>query len=209
MTTGIEISPKNLNDRQGIVRFLETRRSASHKAMGTPGPSEEQVEQILNIAIRVPDHGKLAPWRFILFEGEGSDAAGNFLADRWQTLNPGHGSETIEQQRITFSKVPLVIAVVSTAKEHVKIPIWEQQLSAGAVCQNMLTAATAMGIGCNWITGWAAFDRPFLEFIGVDEAEQIAGFMYFGTPTLPLEDRKRPALVDLVTRFEGHNNHDH
>jgi len=192
-----------LNDRSSPLALLSSRRSASAKAMGEPGPDAAQIAEILRIAVRVPDHGKLTPWRFILIEGDGRARLGDALAARWKALNPGHGEAIIEEQRRLFLRAPVVIGVVSTAAEHPKIPVWEQVLSAGAVCQNMLIAATAMGLGCQWITGWPAYDDEILAVLGVGKGEKMAGFVYLGTPTDAVTDRPRPEPESLLTRWSG------
>lgn len=194
---------ERLNDASSPLRLLSSRRSASAKAMGEPGPDAGQIAEILRIGVRVPDHGKLTPWRFILIEGEERARLGDVLADRWRALNPDHGEAIIEEQRRTFLRAPVVIGVVSTAAEHVKIPVWEQVLSAGAVCQNMLLAATALGLGCQWITGWPAYDEDVLAVLGVRQAERMAGFVYLGAPTEPVTDRRRPEPESLLTRWSG------
>jgi nitroreductase len=207
MNMGIRVNeglPEDqLNDASDPLRLLETRRSASAKAMSGPGPSKAQLEQLLRVAVRVPDHGKLTPWRFIVFEGDARKQAGDHLAARWRDLYPDHSEAMVEEQRGMFMRAPTVIGVISTAREHVKIPVWEQQLSAGAVCQNMLIAATAMGLGAQWITGWYAFDRVVLQALGVNDEEQVAGFMFFGTASEPVTDRPRPEPEDLVTYWQG------
>ncbi|MEM9472423.1 MAG: nitroreductase [Pseudomonadota bacterium] len=191
-----------LNDRADALSLLATRRSASAKAMTDPGPSGEQLDRLMTIAVRVPDHGKLTPWRFIVFEGDARARAGEIVAVRYHELHPGHGEETLEVQRNMFSRAPCVIGVVSTAtRDHPKIPEWEQLLSAGAVCQNMLMAATAMGLGAQWISGWFAYDRPVLTALGLSDSERIAGFIYLGTPVQPQDDRPRPEPASLTTRF--------
>ncbi len=192
-----------LNDASSPLALLASRRSASAKAMGEPGPDDAQIAEILRIAVRVPDHGKLTPWRFILIAGAERGRLGDALATRWKGLNPSHGEAIIDEQRRTFERAPVVIGVVSTAAEHVKIPVWEQVLSAGAVCQNMLIAATALGIGCQWITGWPAYDAEILAVLGVGEGEKMAGFVYLGTPTEAVTDRPRPEPQSLVTRWSG------
>ncbi len=197
------LAEDRLNDRSSLMSLLASRRSASAKAMGEPGPDAAQIAEILNIAVRVPDHGKLTPWRFIVIEGEARARAGEIMAARWKVLNPGHGEAILAEQRGTFMRAPVVIAVVSTAAEHVKIPIWEQVLSAGAVCQNMLIAATALGVGCQWITGWQAYDRQVLQSLGVAKTEKLAGFIYLGTPTQAVTDRPRPEPSSLTTRWTG------
>jgi len=192
---------ERLNDASSPLALLSSRRSAAAKAMGEPGPDAAQIAEILRIAVRVPDHGKLTPWRFILIEGEERAWLGDVLAKRWAALHPAHGEAIIEEQRRTFLRAPVVIGVVSTAAEHVKIPIWEQVLSAGAVCQNMLLAATALGLGCQWITGWPAYDEEILAVLGVSGAEKMAGFVYLGTPTEPVTDRRRPEPESLLARW--------
>ncbi len=194
---------EDLNDRRDTLTLLKTRRSASAKAMGEPGPDRQQIAELLNIAVRVPDHGKLAPWRFIIFEGEARTRAGEILKARWHELYPSHGAELLNEQRGMLERAPVVIAVVSTASEHPKIPIWEQQLSAGAVCQNMVIAATAMGLGVQWITGWFAFDEVVLRGLGVAKDERVAGFIYLGTSHGEMTDRPRPEPDDLTTYWTG------
>lgn len=197
------VPDEQLNDTRDTLRLLETRRSASAKAMQGPGPSAEQLEQLLRIAVRVPDHGKLTPWRFILFEGEARQRAGDVLARRWHELYPDHSEAMLIEQRGMLMRAPSVLCVVSATAEHPKIPIWEQELSAGAVCQNMLIAATAMGLGCQWITGWYAFDEKVLAGFGLKPGEKVAGFIYLGTPKELQGDRPRPEPDDLLTRWQG------
>ncbi|MGI9463922.1 MAG: nitroreductase family protein, partial [Aestuariivirgaceae bacterium] len=183
------VPDEQLNDLSNTLNLLETRRSASAKAMEGPGPTGEQLEQLLRIGVRVPDHGKLTPWRFILFEGKARQQAGALLAERWHELYPDHSDAMLDEQRNMLMRAPTVLCVVSSVAEHPKIPTWEQQLSAGAVCQNMLIAATAMGLGCQWITGWYAFDEKVKSGFGLKESEQVAGFIYLGTPSKLQGDR--------------------
>ncbi len=197
------LADEALNDISSTVSLLRSRRSAAAKAMSEPGPTPEQVEMLLEIGCRVPDHGKLAPWRFILFEGTAREQAGGVLRKRWQALHPDHGEAVLKEQEGLFKRAPLVIAVVSRAAQHVKIPLWEQQLCAGAVCQNLLVGATAMGIGCQWITGWYAYDRQVLEAFGLAREEAIAGYIFLGTPAQDQGDRRRPVPASLVTRWQA------
>jgi len=192
-----------LNDTSSILALLQTRKSASAKAMGEPGPSAEQIGEILKCAVRVPDHGKLTPWRFILFEGEARAAFGDRLRTRWQELHPEHGEGTLGFVRGMLLRAPTVIAVVSTAAEHPKIPVWEQQLSAGAVCMTMLLAATALGVGCQWMTDWLVYDEAMARTMGLAAHEKLAGLIYLGTSTAPLEDRPRPDPQSLLTRWSA------
>ncbi|MGB8315325.1 MAG: nitroreductase, partial [Aestuariivirga sp.] len=135
-----------LNDLSSPLAFLKTRKSGSAKALGSPGPSPAQLSEILEIAVRVPDHGKLTPWRFVLFEGAARADIGKAFAVRWKVLHPEHGEEMLAFHRGLFLRAPTVIAVVSTAAPHAKIPEWEQLLSSAAVCYNIVLAATAMGL---------------------------------------------------------------
>jgi nitroreductase len=190
-----------LNDLSSVVNFLKTRKSGSAKAMGGPGPSAEQISEILHIAVRVPDHGKLNPWRFVLFEGAARAGIGDAFAARWKVLHPDHGEDSVAFQRGLFMRAPLVIAVVSTAAPHGKIPEWEQLLSSAAVCYNAVLAATALGFDAQWQTDWVAYDAEANAAMGLKASERIAGFIYIGTTTLPLEERPRPDPETLLTRW--------
>ena len=193
---------QTFNDTSSILSLLATRKSASAKAMGEPGPSAEQLGELLRLAVRVPDHGKLAPWRFILWEGDARARFGDVMRARWQALHPEHGEQTLGFVHGLFLRAPTVLGVVSSAQEHPKIPVWEQQLSAAAVCMNLLYAATAMGIGCQWNTDWVAYDREIAAAMGLQPHERLAGLIYLGTPTAPLEDRPRPDPAALLTRWQ-------
>jgi nitroreductase len=155
----------------------------------------------LRIASRVPDHGKLAPWRFIVFEGEARDRAGEIAARLFAADNPAADEARLAVERGRFSRAPLVIALVSRAAPHAKIPEWEQVLSAGAACMNLTVAANALGYRSAWLTEWCAYDGRFREAIGLAPHEKIAGFVHIGRPTAVIEDRIRPSLEAVVTRF--------
>lgn len=189
------------NDTSSVLNLLGTRKSASAKAMGEPGPTPDQLQQILARAVRVPDHGKLNPWRFVLFEGEARARFGDAMKARWHELHPEHGENTLGFVRAMLLRAPAVLVVVSTAAEHPKIPVWEQVLSAGAVCQNILLAATALGIGCQWNTDWIAYDPEIAKVMGLAPHEKVAGIMYLGTSTAALEERPRPDPGTLLTRW--------
>jgi nitroreductase len=180
--------------------LLLSRRSGSAKSMTEPGPDAEQIRTLLTAAARVPDHGKILPWRFILFEGESRARMGELLAEcAAQDRNCTTNQIKLEKER--FLRAPLVLAVVSKLRERIPIPIWEQQLSAGAVCQTILIAAHSMGFVAQWITEWYAYDHEVLERIGLKAGERVAGYIYVGSPAAPLEDRPRPDIDTLVTRF--------
>jgi nitroreductase len=184
------------------IDFLKARRSVKPREMTAAAPSPSELETILTIGARVPDHGKLAPWRFIVMEGDARKRAGNVIATVFARKNPDAPVDAIEIEKRRLMEAPLVIAVVSTIKPHPKVPPWEQELSAGASCMNIVAAATAMGYGANWLTGWYAFDRDVLEGFGLQANEKMAGFIHIGgKPERPIEDRPRPELKHIVTRF--------
>ncbi len=187
------------NDKSSLLSFLATRKSASAKALGAPGPSPGQISEILQLSARVPDHGKLNPWRFIVFEGDARGKVGAEFAAIWAKANPGHGPEILAFQRGFLERAPVVIAVVSTAAPHGKIPIWEQQLSAAAVCFTMELAAQALGFDVQWVTDWVSYDEEAKTAMGVVRTEQVAGLIFMGTSTVPLEDRPRPDAAALTT----------
>jgi nitroreductase len=179
--------------------LLLTRRSGSAKAMSEPGPSREQLAAILQAGARAPDHGKLFPWRFIVFQGEARARFGQMLADI--LVAEGERERQIDEERKRFLRAPVVVGVVSAAREQIKIPVWEQELSAGAVCQNLLIAAHASGFVANWITEWYAYHPRVKERLGLKPGERIAGFIYIGTSTVELEERPRPEMAKIVSYF--------
>ncbi len=183
------------------IELLKTRRSVKPREMTGPGPSPAELETILTIGARVPDHGKLTPWRFIVFEGDARQRAGEVIAKVFTRKNPGAPAADIETERKRLTDAPLVIGIVSFTKPHPKVPAFEQELSAGASAMNMVTAATALGYGACWLTGWFSFDRDVLDGLGLKPDEKLAGFIHIGKPTRPSEDRPRPFLSEIVTRF--------
>jgi nitroreductase len=193
--------PKTLNtaDRAPLDLVL-SRRSGSAKTMTGPGPDSAQLRQILAAGVRVPDHGKLAPWRFIVFEGDGRVRMGALLAEAMsQEKDSSPERAALEKER--FLRAPMVIGVVSRIRDLIPIPVWEQQLSAGAVCQNILTAAHALGFVANWITEWPAYHPYVQDRLGLKPGERIAGFIYIGQTAVALQDRPRPDIDVLTTRF--------
>ena len=183
------------------IELLKIRRSVKPREMSEPGPSTAELETILTIGARVPDHGKLTPWRFIVFEGDARVRAGEVIAKVFARKNPQAAAADIDVEKHRLTDAPLVIGIVSFTKPHPKVPPWAQELSAGASAMNMVTAATALGYGACWLTGWFAFDRDVLDGLGLKADEKLAGFIHIGTKTKPNEDRPRPALSDIVTRF--------
>src|SRR6201981_3085098 len=183
------------------IELLKIRRSVKPREMTAPGPSPAELETILTIGARVPDHGKLAPWRFIVFEGDARVRAGEVVAKFFEKKTPSAPAADIEVEKKRLTDAPLVIGIVSFTRPHPKVPPWEQELSAGASAMNIVTAATALGYGACWLTGWFAFDRDVLDGLGLNGDEKLAGFIHIGKPTKPNEDRPRPVLSDIVTRF--------
>lgn len=189
-------SPCPIRPSPQTLEFLALRRSASAASLRAPGPDADQLADLLRLAARAPDHGKLSPWRFIVLEGQGKAA----FADRLREIarEAGHPEAAL----IKLTAPPLAVAVVSSPKIG-KIPEWEQILSAAAVCQTLLIAAGAMGFGANWITDWYAYDPAATAALGLVGEEKVAGFIYLGTPgEAPLE-RVRPDVAPLTSRWEA------
>jgi nitroreductase len=183
------------------IALLRTRRSLKPNELIGPGPSPHELDTLLTIASRVPDHGKLTPWRFIVFEGESQLKAGAAIAAAFVVKYPDATPDQLAFERRRLARAPLVIAVVSRAAPHVKIPEWEQVLSAGAAAMSLVIAAHALGFAATWITEWYAYDRSVLDALRLAPHEKIAGFVHIGRPAHAPEDRPRPALADIVTRF--------
>ena len=176
-----------------VLDFLARRRSASALSLAEPGPSPAQVSDLIRLACRVPDHGKLAPWRFILLAG--TDKAD--LADRLEALARSRGDEVAVTRLGKLRTPPLCVAVIASPRPG-KIAAWEQALSAGAVCTTLLYAAQAMGFGANWITDWYAYDPEARGMMGLAAAEQVAGFILIGTAQAPPKERERPDAMARV-----------
>ena len=181
--------------------LLRTRRSPKIPDLVEPGPGAAELDQILTVAARVPDHGKLVPWRFLVIEGEGRKKASEIVLSVYRADNPNPTGPEIEKETKRLGEAPVCVAVIARPMRHPKIPEWEQQLSAGAACMNLVSAAHALGFGANWVTGWPAYDRRVLDALGLKPEERIAGFIHIGTPRQKPEDRPRPALADVVTRL--------
>lgn len=181
------------------IDLLLSRRSGSAKAMEKPGPSHKQLEEILRAGARVPDHGKLFPWRFLVFEGKARTRFGDILAEVLE--GEGERAKHVEDERERFLRAPLVIGVISSAREQIKVPVWEQELSAGAACQNILIASHALGFVANWLTEWYAYHPVVKEKIGMKPGERVAGFIYIGTSSVDLEERARPEMEKIVSYF--------
>jgi nitroreductase len=187
-----------------IIAFLAARRSVKPDRLVEPGPSPAELDTILTIASRVPDHKKLAPWRFILLEGEARARLGEVVAEACIAAEKEPPSHVrLETERTRLMRAPLVIAVVSRVTPHRSAPEWEQVLSAGAACLNLCLAANALGYGTSWITEWIAYNEAVSAALHLAANERIAGFIYIGTPTERSDERERPALAEIVSRWRG------
>ncbi len=185
-----------------ILDFLLTRRSVKAALLSEPGPSPAALEQILTAAARVPDHKKLTPWRFIVFEGQARAAFGEVLAEACQEEEKEPPSATrLELERNRLTRSPLVIAAISRVVPSAGAPEWEQVLSAGAACFNLCLAANAHGFGTCWITEWYSYSPRVRAALKLADNERIAGFIYIGTPKERQTDRDRPALTSIVSRW--------
>lgn len=183
------------------LAFLARRRSLVVKNMTEPGPSALELDTMLRLAVRVPDHGKLAPWRFVVIEGAARDRLGGVLEDRFRERQPDASPSTLALERGRFARAPVVVTVVSAPVLNAKVPEWEQVLSAGAVCHQLLLVANAAGFAAQWLTEWYAFDHKVQAALGVVGGERVAGFVYIGSARVPAEERGRPDARALTTRL--------
>lgn len=179
---------------------LDQRLSVPALQLGEPGPDAGQLQQLLQSALRVPDHGKLVPWRMLLVRGEARARLGEALAAIHPRSDPGVAPAKVEKNRERFRHAPLVIVVVARIEDdHPKIPAREQLLSAGCVAYNLLIGAQALGFGAQWLTGWAAYDREAADLLGLADNESVVGFVHVGTPRERVPERVRPQLADVVS----------
>lgn len=191
-----------LNKLDGeTVEFLTTRRSTVARMMDEPGPDDAELKTIMEAGMRVPDHGRMTPWRFIVIRGDARDTIGNVIADVFRKNNPDAIDEQVEMEQERLMRAPVVIAVVSRVQKEHKIPEWEQVLSAGAACQTMLIAAQSMGYAAQWLTEWYAYDADVKKAVGAGDDDEIAGYIYLGTGIGKLSDRARPEYDDIVSEW--------
>jgi len=187
-----------------MLDLLSRRRSVKPAMLAAPGPSAAELDRILTIAARVPDHKKLAPWRFIVFEGDARATFGELIAAACAAEEKEPPSPArLDMERNRFLRAPLVVAVISRAKPSPGAPEWEQVLSAGASAFNLCLAANAMGYATCWVTEWLAYSPRIAAALGLTANEKVAGFIYVGTSNEKQDDRERPALTDIVTRWVG------
>ncbi len=184
------------------LELLLKRRSVKAIDMIEPGPSDEELNTIIRCGIRVPDHGKLGPWRILRFAGDRRRAFGAVLVAAWQAAHPADPPARAELERGRLERAPVVLAVISRITPEHKIPEWEQELSAGAVCQNLLVAAHAMGYRAQWLTEWFAYDRTVAQALGLGPHERLAGWIHIGSSAAEPPDRPRPDFADVVRDWE-------
>ncbi len=191
-----------MNDKPALD-LLQTRRTVPAAFLNDPGPTPDQLAGLVTIAMRVPDHGKLAPWRFIALDRGARTKLAPMLRALREADEPDMTQEAHDKVAHVFQQAPMCLVVVSTAREHVKIPIWEQELSAGASAMNLITGAHAMGLSAQWLTGWATYNAEAKRLLGVEIKEKIVGFIHIGTPAAPPSERPRPLLDDHLTHWQG------
>ena len=190
------------NDLSSPAALIATRRSGKPRDMALPGPTPEQLDRILSAAIRVPDHGKLAPWRFVVVPDDKREAFAALLDRAYRAERPDPSKVEIEAVRQFALQAPALVIALSAPAHASHIPIWEQELSAGAACMNLLVAAHAEGLVGGWLTGWAAYSKVVRDAFGADGA-RIAGFFFIGTPTRALDERPRPDRDTVISVWNG------
>ena len=180
--------------------LLENRRSTPSRQLGAPGPDAAQLDRLLHAAVRVPDHGKLVPFRLIALQGDARSRFGNAIADIHARVDPDVSPSKLDKDRTRYEDAPLVLVVVARIDEHdSKVPAQEQLLSAGCVAYNLLLGAQALGFGAQWLTGWAAYDREVTALLGLAADERVIAFVHIGTPKEDAPERTRPALADVFS----------
>ena len=193
------MSELNIRDRRPIDLLL-SRRSVLANLMAGPGPNDEDLRLILEAGVRVPDHGRLTPWRFILIRGAARRTLGETIGEAFRRDNPEAEESRVALERKRFERAPVVIAVISKVAKETKIPEWEQVLSAGAACQNLLVAALSLGYAAQWLTEWYAYEPLLCQALGLAAEDRVAGFLYIGNAEAPGE-RARPAFEDVVSEW--------
>lgn len=191
-----------LNDLSSPLTLLRTRRSGKPRDLVAPGPDESQLRAMLEIAMRVPDHGKIAPWRFVIVGADQRDALGQLLERAYLADKADAGRLELEAMHQFAHQAPALIVIMSSPVTDSHIPLWEQELSAGAAAMNLLHAATVMGFAGGWLTAWPAYNDAVRDAFG-KAPERIAGFVFIGTPGKPVEERPRPDYDAVVSTWDG------
>ncbi|MBW6527340.1 nitroreductase [Sphingomonas sp. RHCKR7] len=190
------------NDLSSPLALLATRRSGKPRDLVAPGPTRDQLVAMIQLAGRTPDHGKLAPWRFVIVPDERRDALAARLVEAYRAERPAAARVELEAMDQFARQAPALVVALSSPRPESHIPLWEQELSAGAACMNLLHAAHAHGFAAGWLTGWAAFSDAVRDLFGA-APERIAGFVFIGTPGRALEERPRPDPAALWSEWAG------
>lgn len=190
------------NDTSSLLAHLATRRSGKAREMGAPGPDAAQLRAIIELALRTPDHGKLAPWRIVTVADDQRAAFADLLKRAWVKENPGAASLNLSALDQFAHQAPTLLVLLSTPVKDAKIPVWEQQMSGGAVGMNLLHAAHAHGFVGSWLTGWAAYSPDVAAAFGAGEGDTIVGYFFFGTASAPLSERPRPEYDETVRSWD-------
>jgi nitroreductase len=190
--------PSRLEDAADRIR---ERRSVRAADILEPGPSETEINELLEIASRVPDHGKLGPWRFLIFDGNSRQKFGELLRKQFAKTNPDSNEAILEREYTRFMRAPTIIGVISKVDPASRIPEWEQVLSSGAVCQNLLVGASLMGFAAQWLTEWYAYDEVIAKSLGLTENERVSGFIYIGSAREKPTERGRPDLKSRISKW--------
>ena len=192
-----------MTSNQAALEFLKARKSVPLTQITGPGPSDDELAQLLEIAARVPDHGRMEPWRFIIYRGASARKAGEALADLAQKQRGNMTEEELTRERNRLNRAPLAVGVISKVDAESHIPDWEQFLSAGAVAMNLVSAATAAGFAANWITGWFCDDAEGRSIIGLQPNERVAGIVHIGNCDVKIPDRPRPDVAAITHEYTG------
>jgi nitroreductase len=186
-----------------ILEFLLQRSSTPISAITEPGPDNTAIETMIRAATRVPDHGRLTPWRFIIYRGAAREEVGRYLAALAEEREGPLPEARREQELKRFSRAPVVIGVISSPVAHERIPEWEQFLSAGAAAMNLCIAANALGYATNWVTNWYSSDEEGRRLLGLAPRERVAGFVHIGTCDMKVPERPRADLAEVISEYSG------
>lgn len=190
-------------ENSAVLDFLSTRKSVPLSHMGEPGPSGQQLARMLELAVRVPDHGRLTPWRFIVYPAHVGEDIGERLADLATRRDPDKPETELERDRKRLLRAPVAIGVVSRPQHHDTIPDWEQFLSAGAVAMNLVHAALASGFAANWVTGWFCDDAEGRAILGLAPRERMVGIVHIGSTDRDVPERPRPQVGEIISVYDG------
>jgi nitroreductase len=190
------------NDTSSPLSLLATRRSGKPRVLIAPGPDADQLNAMIAIAARTPDHGKLAPWRFVIVPADQRDRLAEVITTAYRAERPEAARLEIESLEQFAHQAPALVVALSSPRTESHIPLWEQELSAGAACMNLLHAAHAMGFAAGWLTGWSAYNESVRDAFGA-APERIVGFVFIGSPAKQLEERPRPDLGKIISVWNG------